>query len=75
MQFLAIFYRFAIVLQDTSTDMSPKSKSKLQLEATRARKVAKLGERRDESSVSERREEGHISGVERRGESSASGMR
>ena len=56
MQFLAIFYRFAIVLQDTSTDMSPKSKSKLQLEAARARKVAKLGkssERRDESFVSD----------------------
>lgn len=78
MRFLAIFYQFAIVLQDTSTNMPPKSKRKLQLEAARARKVAKLGEsseRRDESSVSERREESHGSGVERSGESSASGMR
>ena len=55
--------------------MPPRSKRKLQLEAARAKKVAKLGEsseRRDESS---RREEGHGSGVERRGESSASRMR
>ena len=58
--------------------MPLKSKRKLQLEAARARKVAKLGEsseRRDESSVSERREEGHGSDVEKRNESSVSGMR
>ena len=71
MRFLAIFYRFAIVLQDTSTDMPPKSKRKLQLEAARTRKVAKLGEssERDESSASERRK---ATALGLRGESSAS---
>ena len=63
--------------------MPPKSKRKLQLEAARARKAAKLdesSERRDGGSretESERREEAdhNRSGVETRGETAVSGMR
>ena len=79
--------RFSIVVTcffeiRSSTEMPPKTKRKLQLEAARARKVAKLdesSERRDEGSretASERREEARRkSGIERRDESSVSGMR
>ncbi len=55
-----------IVLLNTSTKMPPKSKRKLQPEAARARKVAKL----DESSESE--EAGSNCGVERSYEPSVS---